>query len=117
MSEILPVEKCIDLTPAAFTEARRLLESEADTANNALRVYVEQGGCSGMQYGLVFDEEREGDHRIDFEGLLVVVDKISADHLHGSVVDFSDDLNDGGFKVTNPNAKTTCGCGSSFSIE
>ena len=114
MSEALPVEKCIDLTPAAFTEARRLLESEADTANNALRVYVEQGGCSGMQYGLVFDEEREGDHRIDFEGLLVVVDKISGDHLRGSVVDFSDDLNDGGFKVTNPKAKTTCGCGKSF---
>lgn len=108
------VEKCVDLTPAAFTEARRLSESEADTANNALRVYVEQGGCSGMQYGLVFDEEREGDHRIEFEELLVVVDKISADHLYGSVVDFSDDLNDGGFKVTNPNAKTTCGCGKSF---
>lgn len=67
-----------------------------------------------MQYGLVFDEEREGDHRIDFEGLLVVVDKISEDHLRGSVVDFSDDLNDGGFKVTNPKAKTTCGCGKSF---
>jgi len=114
MSEILPVEKFLDLTPAAFTEARRLLESEADTSNNALRVYVEQGGCSGMQYGLVFDEERVGDHRIDFEGLFVVVDKISADHLRGSVVDFSDDLNDGGFKVTNPNAKTTCGCGKSF---
>lgn len=114
MSEILPVEKCIDLTPAAFAEAKRLLESEVDTANNALRVYVEQGGCSGMQYGLVFDEEREGDHRIDFEGLFVVVDKISADHLRGSVVDFSDDLNDGGFKVTNPQAKTTCGCGKSF---
>ena len=108
------VEKCVDLTPAAFTEARRLSESEADTTNNALRVYVEQGGCSGMQYGLVFDEEREGDHRIEFEELLVVVDKISADHLYGSVVDFSDDLNDGGFKVTNPNAKTTCGCGKSF---
>ena len=108
------VEKCVELTPAAFAEARRLLESEADAANSALRVYVEQGGCSGMQYGLVFDEEREGDHTIDFEGLPVVVDKISADHLHGSVVDFSDDLNDGGFKVTNPNAKTTCGCGKSF---
>ena len=114
MSETLPVEKSIDLTPAAFTEARRLLVSESDTAKNALRVYVEQGGCSGMQYGLVFDEEREGDHRIDFEGLFVVVDKISADHLRGSVVDFSDDLNDGGFKVSNPKAKTTCGCGQSF---
>ena len=114
MSEILPVEKCIDLTPAAFAEAKRLLESEVDIANNALRVYVEQGGCSGMQYGLVFDEEREGDHRIEFEGLFVVVDKISANHLRGSVVDFSDDLNDGGFKVTNPKAKTTCGCGKSF---
>ena len=114
MTGAYPVEKCVDLTPAAFTEARRLSESEADTTNNALRVYVEQGGCSGMQYGLVFDEEREGDHRIEFEELLVVVDKISADHLYGSVVDFSDDLNDGGFKVTNPNAKTTCGCGKSF---
>ena len=67
-----------------------------------------------MQYGLVFDELRDGDVVMEFDAIRVVMDAISADYLKGSVVDFSDDLNDSGFKVTNPNAKTTCGCGKSF---
>lgn len=89
-------------------------QKEENPDGKALRVYVEQGGCSGMQYGLTFDEVREGDVRHEFGELLVVVDAFSAKYLRGSVVDFSDDLNDSGFKVTNPNAKTTCGCGNSF---
>lgn len=105
---------CIDLTGSAVAEARRLLGREADPEGKALRVYVENGGCSGMQYGLVFDENREGDVTMRFEDVPVVVDSFSAEYLRGSVVDFSDDLNDSGFKVTNPNAKTTCGCGKSF---
>ena len=106
--------QCIDLTAGAVAEAGRLLASETDPKDKALRVYVENGGCSGMQYGLVFDEQREGDHEMDFDGVPVVVDSFSAKYLQGSVVDFSDDLNDGGFKVTIPGAKTTCGCGKSF---
>ena len=108
-------EQCVDLTAAAVEEARRLLSRESESNDKSLRVYVESGGCSGMQYGLVFDEQREGDHELEFEGVPVVVDDFSAKYLQGSVVDFSDDLNDSGFKVINPNAKTTCGCGSSFS--
>ena len=104
----------VDLTADAVAEARRLLANETEPKGKALRVYVESGGCSGMQYGLVFDEQREGDHELDFDGVPVVVDSFSTKYLQGSVVDFSDDLNDGGFKVTIPGAKTTCGCGKSF---
>ncbi len=106
--------RCLDLTPAALAEANRLLAAENDPDKSALRVYVEKGGCSGMQYGLVFDEQRDGDHVMHWDALPVVVDSISAEYLEGSVVDFSDGLNDSGFKVTNPKAKTTCGCGKSF---
>ena len=106
----------VDLTADAVVEARRLLANEPDPKDSALRVYVESGGCSGMQYGLVFDEQREGDHELDFDGVSVVVDSFSAKYLQGSVVDFSDDLNDGGFRVMIPGAKTTCGCGKSFEV-
>ena len=106
--------RCLDLTPAAVAEANRLLVAENDPDKSSLRVYVEKGGCSGMQYGLVFDEQRDGDHVMHWDALAVVVDAVSAEYLEGSVVDFSDDLNDSGFKVTNPKAKTTCGCGKSF---
>ncbi len=106
----------VDLTADAVVEARRLLANEPDPKGKALRVYVESGGCSGMQYGLVFDERREGDHEFDFDGVPVVVDSFSTKYLQGSVVDFSDDLNDGGFKVMIPGAKTTCGCGKSFEV-
>jgi len=109
-----PSKPCLNLTGAAVAEARRLLGRESEPAGKVLRVYVESGGCSGMQYGLVFDEQRDGDETMRFEDVPVVVDSFSADYLRGSLVDFSDDLNDSGFKVTNPNAKTTCGCGKSF---
>jgi iron-sulfur cluster assembly protein/iron-sulfur cluster insertion protein len=77
-------------------------------------VYVEQGGCSGMQYGLVFDEVREGDRVSDHDGVPVVVDAASADYLAGSTVDYSEALTGGGFKINNPRARQNCGCGKSF---
>ena len=98
----------------AETQEHVTLTPEA--VGKALRVYVEQGGCSGMQYGLVFDETRDNDQVIDCAGVPVVVDAISADFLRGSVVNFSDDLNDSGFKIINPNAKVSCGCGKSFEV-
>ena len=67
-----------------------------------------------MQYGLVFDEVREGDTRQRFEGVEVVIDPVSAEYLLGTTVDYSDDLMSGGFKLSNPNAKQSCGCGRSF---
>ncbi len=109
-------KECVSLTPEAVEEVQRMIAGESEPDGKALRVYVEQGGCSGMQYGLVFDETRDNDRVMDFDGVPVVVDPISADFLRGSVVNFSDDLNDSGFKITNPNAKVSCGCGKSFEV-
>ena len=105
----------VDVTPRALEELRHLRAKESDP-NAAFRVYVEKGGCSGLQYGMVFDEPREGDHVLDHDGVSVLVDAFSADYLRGVRVDFSDDLNDGGFKLSNPNAKQSCGCGRSFEM-
>jgi iron-sulfur cluster assembly protein len=75
---------------------------------------VEAGGCSGMQYGMVFDEKRDDDLVADFNGVAVIVDPFSANYLRGSIVDFADTLTGGGFKISNPNARQSCGCGKSF---
>jgi len=103
----------ITLTPAAVGEVRNML-GKPENAGKHLRLYVEKGGCSGMQYGMVFDEKREGDNCIKDQDLTVLVDAFSADYLRGTQVDFSDSLTGGGFKVLNPNAKQSCGCGKSF---
>ena len=108
--------KFVTLTEEAAVEVRRMIAADAEPGGKALRVYVEQGGCSGMQYGLVFDTQRDDDRVMESEGVPVVMDAISAEYLRGSVVDFSDDLNDSGFKITNPNAKVSCGCGKSFEV-
>lgn len=104
----------VTLTPSAAARIRELVSKEGDNAGKHLRVYVEAGGCSGMQYGMVFDERRDGDLGAEQQGLVVLVDPVSAGHLGGSVVDFSDELNGGGFKITNPRARQSCGCGKSF---
>jgi len=104
----------VKLTETAAGEVKRMMETEEP--HKRLRVYVESGGCSGMQYGLVFDEPREKDHRGQCHGVEVLVDDFSKDYLEGTVVDFSDDLNDSGFKILNPNAKQSCGCGKSFEV-
>jgi iron-sulfur cluster assembly accessory protein len=103
----------VGLTERAAQECRSLLALPENSGKN-FRVYVEQGGCSGMQYGMVFDEKREGDFASGQAGVTVLVDTISAQYLRGTVVDFSDELTGGGFKITNPNAKESCGCGKSF---
>ena len=107
-------ESIVSLTEPAVMEVQRMLQKEEE--GKRLRVYVEAGGCSGMQYGLVFDEPRDKDHRTECQGVEVLVDEFSANYLRGTVVDFSDDLNDSGFKITNPNAKLSCGCGNSFEV-
>ena len=101
------------LTENAVAEYRNLL-ALPENQGKVVRFYVEQGGCSGMQYGMTFDEQRDGDLVSDNAGVLVVVDAISADFLRGTVVDYSDALSGGGFKIQNPNAKESCGCGKSF---
>jgi iron-sulfur cluster assembly accessory protein len=106
-------ETILTLTPRAAAEVKDIL-TKPENAGKNFRVYVEQGGCSGMQYGMVFDEPRGGDFVSDQKDVTVLVDAISAQYLRGTVVDFSDELTGGGFKITNPNAKESCGCGKSF---
>lgn len=113
MNATVASQKVVNLTPRAVEEVKSLL-TLAENAGKHMRFYVEQGGCSGMQYGMIFDESRDADLISDNEGVTVLVDPISADFLRGTVVDFSDELTAGGFKITNPNAKQSCGCGKSF---
>ena len=103
----------VQLTESAAAEVKSL-GAKPENAGKHLRLYVEQGGCSGMQYGMTFDEPRDGDNRTEMHGVTVLVDSFSATYLRGTVVDFSDALTGGGFKITNPNAKQSCGCGKSF---
>jgi len=109
----LTTETILTLTARAAAEVKDILKRPENAGRN-FRVFVEQGGCSGMQYGMVFDEQRDGDLVSVQEGVTVLVDGISAQYLRGTVVDFSDALTAGGFKITNPNAKESCGCGKSF---
>src|ERR1700689_3367159 len=113
MIETITTESIVGLTARAAEECKSLLALPENTGKN-FRVYVEQGGCSGMQYGMVFDEERDDDFVSEENGVKIVVDPISAQYLHGTVVDFSHVLVGGGFKISNPNAKQSCGCGKSF---
>jgi iron-sulfur cluster assembly accessory protein len=106
-------ESIVSLTPSAAGEVRSLLD-KPENAGKTLRVYIEQGGCSGMQYSMVFDERRPDDLTAEMAGVSVLVDPFSAQYLRGAVVDFSDSLTGGGFKITNPQARQTCGCGKSF---
>jgi iron-sulfur cluster assembly accessory protein len=115
MSEIAITEPIVSLTPEAAEESRSLL-AKPENAGKSLRIFVEQGGCSGMQYSMVFDEKREGDSVTEQHGVTVLVDVFSASYLRGTVVDFSAALTGGGFKISNPNAKQSCGCGKSFEV-
>jgi iron-sulfur cluster assembly accessory protein len=110
-------EAVVNLTESAANEIKARLAADPQGAGKALRVYVEKGGCSGMQYGMVFDEPRPGDETAGFFGVSVLVDPFSADYVRGMVVDFSDALTGGGFKISNPNAAQSCGCGKSFATE
>jgi iron-sulfur cluster insertion protein len=108
----------INVTPAAASKISELLIEE-NKHSAGLRVFVQGGGCSGFQYGLMIDEG-EGDATtdavIESNGVKLLVDPISARYLSGAEVDFVDNITGGGFTIKNPNAKSTCGCGSSFSV-
>ena len=106
----------VQLTEAAASKAKQLL-ANSDSPNDALRVRVKDGGCSGMRYELVFDGDlADDDTQTEHFGLRVVVDAKSALYLDGTTVDFVDSLNESGFKIENPQASTTCGCGESFNV-
>lgn len=108
----------IDVTESAAQKAITLINnSENDTDTElGLRMQVIGGGCSGFQYNLEFGESKGADRVYEFHGLKVFIDPRSSLYLAGSVLDYNDGLMDSGFKITNPNAKNTCGCGESFSV-
>ena len=114
MSAVLQSAEIIHLTESAATQVKEMLAKEESSSEKGLRIFIESGGCSGLQYGMVFDERREGDFSAEFHGVPVLVDNVSAEYLKGSVVDYSDALTGGGFKISNPRAKSSCGCGKSF---
>jgi len=105
----------VTVTEAAAEQIKRLLDSEGKTQTHALRMKVVGGGCSGLQYQLAFDGNvKEGDSDFECNGVRLVVDERSALYLVGTELDYVDSLMESGFKIHNPNAKNTCGCGQSF---
>lgn len=103
-------------TSAAARKVKQLIEEEGNHALK-LRVFVSGGGCSGFQYGFTFDENvEEGDTRVENEGVLLLVDPMSYQYLAGAEIDYTEGLEGAQFVIRNPNAATSCGCGSSFSI-
>ena len=106
----------VTVTESAVSQIKRLLDQEGKLATHALRMKVVGGGCSGLQYQLMFDDQaKNGDHEVDADGVRVVVDEKSALYLVGTTLDYIDTLMESGFKISNPNAKDSCGCGQSFS--
>jgi iron-sulfur cluster insertion protein len=106
----------LNFTDAAAQKVSQLIAQEGNAALK-LRVYVQGGGCSGFQYGFTFDEEvQEGDTEIENGGVTLLVDPMSVQYLMGAEIDYREDLSGAQFIIRNPNATTTCGCGSSFSV-
>jgi iron-sulfur cluster assembly protein len=105
----------VDVTAPAAERIRDLLEKEGKLDSHALRLKVIGGGCSGLRYELAFDDRvKDGDTELETGGIRVIVDEKSALYLVGTTLDFVDTLQESGFKMLNPNAKSTCGCGESF---
>ena len=110
------LDRPLNFTGAAAAKVRELISEEGNAAL-ALRVYIQGGGCSGFQYGFEFDENRaEDDVAIDTDEVTLLVDPLSLQYLMGSEVDYTESLQGAQFVIRNPNAKTTCGCGSSFTM-
>ena len=105
----------ITVTEQAVAKIQDILAEENNT-NLKLRVFVQGGGCSGMSYGFTLDEtQNEDDWDLEISGVKVLVDSMSGSYLQGAVIDYKDDVMGASFSISNPQAQTTCGCGSSFS--
>ena len=110
------LDRPLNFTTAAAAKVRELIQEEGNAAL-ALRVYIQGGGCSGFQYGFEFDENRaEDDVAVNTDNVTLLVDPLSLQYLMGSEVEYTESLQGAQFVIRNPNAKTTCGCGSSFSM-
>ncbi len=106
----------LQFTSAAASKVRELIAEEGNDALK-LRVYIQGGGCSGFQYGFEFDEQQgEDDLAVQTDGVTLLVDPLSLQYLMGAIVDYTESLHGAQFVIRNPNAKTTCGCGSSFNV-
>lgn len=109
-------ETAIKITDTAAGKLKELLDAQQDS-DQALRVAVKGGGCSGFQYSLALDKRKEEDHVFEHNGVAVIVDKVSMPFVFGSEVDFVEGLQGAGFAVNNPNVVAACGCGSSFQVK
>jgi len=106
----------IEITNSAIAKISEIL-AEENNPNVKLRTFVQGGGCSGFSYGFTLDEEQnEDDFVIEKTGVNILVDSMSMQYLQGSTIDYKEDLMTSSFVINNPNASTTCGCGSSFSV-
>jgi iron-sulfur cluster assembly protein len=103
----------ISLTDSAVRQLQTLVRDQ-DEPGKGLRIFVENGGCAGMQYGMALDAAKEGDEIIERDGVQVIVDQESGVLLRGATIDYSDGLAGSGFRINNPNAARSCGCGTSF---
>jgi iron-sulfur cluster assembly accessory protein len=103
----------ITVTDSAFHQLQTLVQERGEP-EKGLRIFVESGGCAGMQYGMTLDAPQAGDEVFEKGGVKVLVDPTSLGFLNGSTVDYSDDLAGAGFRIHNPNAVRSCGCGTSF---
>ena len=115
IADLAPPPTPLQFTTAAAAKVRELIAEEGNAALK-LRVYIQGGGCSGFQYGFEFDENQaQDDMAVATDGVTLLVDPLSLQNLMGAEVDYSEGLGGARFVIRNPNAKTTCGCGSSFS--
>jgi iron-sulfur cluster insertion protein len=110
------LDRPLQFTSSAASKVRELIAEEGNDSLK-LRVYIQGGGCSGFQYGFEFDEQQgEDDLAVQTDGVTLLVDPLSLQYLMGSEVDYTESLHGSQFVIRNPNAKTTCGCGSSFGV-
>ena len=109
-------ESMLQITSTAASKVNEIRDAEGIEANMALRLRVVGGGCAGFSYDLYFDEPAEVDRQFEVAGVKCVVDEMSLMYLVGTEIDYVEGLQGAGFKFQNPNVKSTCGCGSSFSV-
>jgi iron-sulfur cluster insertion protein len=114
MEEQLEQPQLVTMNPGAIAKIKELI-AEENNPNLKLRMFVSGGGCSGMQYGFTFEEEvAEDDFNLEFDGIHLLIDAMSSQYLQGAEVDYTESLQGSSFSIKNPQAQTTCGCGSSF---
>ena len=110
------IDSPVSFTSGALEEINRLVLDPSFDPEQVLRVGVKGGGCSGLSYVMGFDQKKEGDQEYSFEGVRYVMEKAHEMYLFGMEIDWQNGLNNRGFTFRNPNASTTCGCGSSFAV-